>query len=283
MYSRFIDFGSSTNKKVMFPEEPSNPLTYCLWDNSNSNYVHGASAFNYKPFCVECSTFMKEIGNGMHGYGPWGTLNINGKLQSYCEFYLQNNQENTRPNLSAINNEAFKIANCMMKEKNTVGENLLRNTLELRFLNYLTSCESNDKISFNPNVASSPFIKIHDNVSGSCPVIINIPAEIDNDIIMNRALLSPNGCMDVFAYIWAAFANVMPNKVMLNYPCNSLNDNEVSNQNYEGLKNTKIGKYLLEKSDYYSNVFLAIQKGLRVGGNSSSYNNCACKQQPCNF
>jgi len=276
-YTRFINFGSSTNNKIMFPEEPSNPLTYCLWNNSNSNYIHGATAYHYKPFCVECSTFMKEIGNGMHGYGPWGTININGKLQSYCEFYVQNNNENTQPNLSAINSEAFIVVNAIMKEKNSVGENLIRNTLELRFLNYLSACRSNKKVSFNPNIATSPYINIYNGICGNCPVIVNIPQNIDNDIIMNRALLCPKVSADVFAYIWAAITGRY-NNVILNYPCVSLSDNQSYNQDRKALINTKLGKYLIEKNDYYANLFCTIQRAFK-----KTCSDCGCKAETCKF
>ena len=116
-----------------------------------------------------------------------------------------------------------------MTEKNSVGENLIRNTLELRFLNYLSTCKNTQKSSFNPNVATSPYIHIWNGICGNCPVVINIPENIDDDIVLNRALLSPKACVDVFAYIWAALVQIMPNKIMLNYPCQTLKDTQVFN------------------------------------------------------
>ena len=162
-----------------------------------------------------------------------------------------------------------------MKEKNSVGENLIRNTLELRFLNYLSQCQSDKKVSFNPNVASSPYIHMYSGICGNCPVIVNIPANIDDDIIMNRALLCPKVSADVFAYIWAAVFG-RANHVILNYPCNSLTDSQPYNQDREQLMNTKLGKYLIEKNDYYANLFCTIQRAFK-----RTCSDCGCKAEAC--
>ena len=255
-YTKFLNFGISTNKNVSKLNDPSNPLTFCLWDNATSNFIHGASALDYKPYCAECSTYMKEIGNGQHGFGPWGTININGQLQSYCEFYVQNNTSKRHPNLGAINSPAFELYNNACRVKNTVGENLIRNTAELRFLKYMKGCSSNTLSSFDPNIAAISFINLSQNNCGNCPVIVTIPDDIDDDLVMNRVLLQPKVATDVLAYIWAAAVGAAPGHIILN----------------GNLNGTKLEKHLEKNSDYYNYWFNVIKNGLQLFSSCSTFN-----------
>ena len=126
-YATYFNFGQSTNNNIKSPNDTSNPLTYCMLQTSNSKFIHGSTAAQYTPQCPECQTYMKEIAAGMHGYNIWN---------DYCEAYSQLNTDTSWPNSSAINTQAFSIYNSSTKDKNTVGDNLIRNALELYCVKY---------------------------------------------------------------------------------------------------------------------------------------------------
>ena len=206
-YAQYLNFGQSTNNNIKSPNDTSNPLTYCMLQTCNSKFIHGSTAANYNPRCPECQTYMKEIATGLHGYKVWN---------NYCEAYTQLNTDTIWANSSAINTMAFSIYNSSVINKNTVGDNLLRNALELYCVKY--TGYNFQHIPFDPNVAASPYINIPNSLFNNCMAIVVLPNDIDNDPLISRVLQTPKICTDVLAYIWAAVFNVAPQVVRLNKP-----------------------------------------------------------------
>ena len=192
-YSKFIEFGQATNNNVKNPGDPSNPLTYCIWDTESVQFMHGPTAAFYKPQCYECQSYM--------ALRCAGKYDENETWDDYCETYRQVNTDTYWPNQAAI----LKIPACVisMCGKLTQGDILLRNAAERRFL-YFPNC-AREYIQFDPNVAASPMIEKPYSACGcdysSAGVSIN-KRTINNDRLMNKCLENCKIVADIFAVLY---------------------------------------------------------------------------------
>jgi len=236
-YANFFNFGKSLNNNIAYTNSPANPLTSTIMPNYNTQFNHGATARWSRTFSTESATYMKELAVGKHGArGPWNT---------YCEAYYLANPENYWPNLGALNTNAFVLVNTHNIPPNSVGQNLLRNSLELYCVHYPSATFNQEQ--YDPNIANSPIINISNSLAGNCPAIVTLPQNPDSDPLLNKVLQDPTACADVLAYIWAAVMRKLPNHIRLR--------REISTD-------SKLYKHLHNQSKYYKYWFGIIMNGL---------------------
>ena len=248
-YANFFDFGKSLNNNIAYTNDPANPLTYSIMPNYNTHFNHGPTAHFMSTYTTASTTYMKELAVGMHGADKiWNT---------YCQAYYRANPNRYWMNMGAINSQAFNLVNSVANPKNTVGQNLLRNALELYCIRYPSATFKQEQ--YDPNIANSPFINISTGLPGNCQAQIVLPADPDNDRLINQALQDPTACTDVLTYIWAAVMKKMPGHLNLR----------------QSLKQSKLYDHLQSKSKYYEYWLNVIMNGL------GEPCNCSKADWPC--
>ena len=241
-YANFFEFGKSINNNIKFVNDPANPLTQAIIPDYNSHFNHGPTAHFSNTWDAQSAAYMKELANGWHG----ATEDWN----QYCETYYMVNTQTFFPNLSAINATAFTTINAMAIPKNTVGQNLLRNSLELHCIHYPSATFSRQQ--YDPNIPNSPIVHIPHTLCGNCPAIVYLPSNPDDSRIINAVLNDPLACTDVLCYIWAAIFN----------PHNKYNIRLADKNWADTHKNSKLYKHLLTHVQYFSNYFKHIMHAL---------------------
>ena len=248
-YANFFKFGSSINNNIKFVNDPANPLTQAVMPNYNTQFNHGPTANFSSTWAPMSVLYMKELAIGLHGaIEKWNT---------YCQAYYAINTDTTKPNLGAINARAFNAISSMINPPNTVGQNLLRNTLELYCIYYPSATFLQKQ--FDPNIANSPIIHIPTTICGNCPAIVHLPENPDDDRILNTVLNDPFACTDVLCYIWAALSGIG------HYSNIRLSNPQWANgKMLNGKKRTesKLYKLFTDKHKYYTYYFQHIMKVL---------------------
>ena len=246
-YANFFEFGKSLNNNIKYVNDPANPLTYTIMANYNAQFNHGSTANYSRPWNAASSVYMKELANGWHGAKKeWNT---------YCQAYYKSNTQR-RINLGAINRHAFASINTLSTPKNTVGQNLLRNALELHCVYYPSATFKKEQ--FDPNIANSPIIHIPHALCGNCHAIIYLQKHPNNNRIIKAVLKDPLACTDVLCYIWAAiFWPTNPYGIRLAKSRDS--DIEPLTPTQSG---SKLYKYLKSNFDYFKCFFNIIMKAL---------------------
>jgi len=184
MYSTISNLG----KAVDYHTEQADPLTYCLYPNYNSQWIHGSTTTNLlnSPQCTECQLYMSE-----RCAMNWDEA---------CDVYYRNNQDTFWPNLGAVDLNSQKRANHFLSYTPTTGENMIRNTIEKRFFVYPGAAVS--MTPFDPNMASSPFItKIQPDTMNPKwffhPLVVGTVH--DQDHYTNLMLDNSKPCFDLIA------------------------------------------------------------------------------------
>ena len=187
-YTRFIDFGKGMNPQVQSPLSPANPLTYCMFPTVGSQFTHGSpsSGLLYDTNNVNCMSFMAE--------------RCQNEWDGFCDAYIELNIDTYWPNVAVIDTTAFELAQFFLKKNNTVGENLLRNAAQRRFIVYPDQ-QKPDFQPFDYNTANSPTIAIYpNNITG--PSILKNLVDPDNDLLILKMMQNPQACFDVLARIY---------------------------------------------------------------------------------
>ena len=195
-YAKNINFGKNINQNINRSDDPQNPLTSCIFGTLGTNFLHGPTSRNYKPYCSECSNYMADRCSG--------TYNQSEAWDDKCSLYMAVNTDTIWPNTAAVNQTAATILPKWRKPR-TVGEQLLRNSLERRFIVYPDTYFR--VMQFDPNIANSPYYRQPCNSCVDWNVRYIDARTIDNDPVMNAALDNFSACVDVFAIIWQAWKN----------------------------------------------------------------------------
>lgn len=192
-YAKSLEHGKSINSNINNPADVQNPLTFCLFNNSMDNaFLHGSTASNITSHSKECQNFMADRCSGMYKDSEtW---------DKYCKIYLKANPDTVRANEAAINQTASTLFPSNRKAR-TVGEKLLRNSMERRFLLYPNNSYSVQQ--FDPNISNTPFYRLPCNSTTGAIVKHIDKNNIDQDPLMNAALENYTSCIDVLALIWA--------------------------------------------------------------------------------
>ena len=195
-YANNINFGKAINQNINRVDDPQNPLTMCLFPDLGTQFLHGATSTFYKPYCGECQNYMADRCAGVY--------NQSEAWDDKCNLYVAANTQTIWPNQAAINQTAAVISPSFRMPR-TVGEQLLRNTLERRFLVYI----QNPLIikQFDQNIPNSPYYRSPCSKCATPRVKFIDAATIDHDPVMNAGLDNYTACTDVFAIIWSAWKN----------------------------------------------------------------------------
>lgn len=177
-YRQYHAFGNPA------PSLAENPLTYCLVDSADKNYLHGSTGVRYRPETKECQMFMAE--------------KCATKWDGFCEyFYLMNRQQ--RPN--SVNTLLTKAS--QIRGLQSVGKNLLENTAERKYCSYPT-CEL-EKQAFDPNnprsIKLNFYVDKDGNTSECVPVCRVDPETINDDPVMQRLVANPDAAPGVLVNI----------------------------------------------------------------------------------
>ena len=239
-YAKNINFGKSINQNINRDDDPQNPLTTCIFDSLGTNFLHGPTVNRYKPYCSECANFMADRCSG--------TYNQNEAWDNKCNLYMAVNTDTVWPNTGAVNQVAATILPKWRKPR-TVGEQLLRNSLERRFIVYP---DTHFRVrQFDPNIANSPYYREPYNSCTDWNVRYINSSTIDKDPVMNAALDNFSACVDVFAIIWHAWKNnklsIRGTRLEQNLKQNSALYNDIygriiSNMTQTALTNSALGQ-----------------------------------------
>ena len=195
-YAKNINFGKAINQNINRDDDPQNPLTTCIFPTLGTMFLHGPTAARYRPHCEECQNYMADRCSG--------TYNQADAWDDKCNLYAVTNTDTVWPNTAAINQIAATILPKWRKPR-TVGEQLLRNSLERRFIVYPDSYLRLRQ--FDQNIANSPFYREPCNTCVNWDIRYIDASTIDSDPVMNAALDNFSSCVDVFAIIWHAWKN----------------------------------------------------------------------------
>jgi len=174
-------------------------LTYLMTYTTDSSYLNPPNGAVYSPFNRNSQEYMSS--RCSKAWDP------------FCEYYYQNNNQTIDPNgnwYPAIG----PAYDCNMGNGQTVpsvsaGKGLLGNSLFKRFCT-VPSCNQHCE-PFDPTVAGSPMVCWNTGCAdgGDCvPVCMVDPKTIDNDPLMNKALMDPAPCMGVITNICNNAANM---------------------------------------------------------------------------
>lgn len=226
-YAKTINFGKKTNQNIDRTADPQNPLTTCLYPDLSNQFLHGSTAANLNPDCKECQNYMADRCSGVY--------NNKNTWDQYCQAYMMVNNNVNHPNLAAVNVRNSYIMP-QYREHRSVGENLLRNSLERKYIAY-PGC-SLQMEQFDPNIPNSPYYRRSCGCCMASPVVKYInPETIDNEPLMNAALNNFSSCADVLAVIWNAWKS------------GNLN-----------ISNTRLEKHLQQYNQQYAEIMQRIQQ-----------------------
>ncbi len=221
-YAKNINFGKAINQNINRTIDPQNPLTMCIFPDLGTQFLHGATSSNYRPYCSECQNYMADRCSG--------TYDSSETWDDKCTLYANVNTDTYWPNQAAVNQIAAAILPSFRK-KRTVGEQLLRNSLERRFIVYP---QVNMTVQqFDPNIANSPYYRKPCNSCAQWQVRFINKDTIDQDRLMNAAIDNYTACADIFAIIWHAWKN----------------------KNLSNIQNTRLEKNLQQNGALYNDLF----------------------------
>lgn len=230
-YQTFYEFGKEINEQVESPFNASNPLTYCLTPTLGSQFMHGSTS----------SRLLYDTNN--HACSSYMSQKCAEKWDGFCEAYQLLNVDTYWPNDAPIDARAFTFAQGFLRNNRpTVGQVLVRNSVNIRFLEYPKLFYSQEP--FDPNVANSPLIKRYSNYNTG-PSIIKPINNIDKNEHILLMLKNPKVCFDVLARLYLGFAR--------------------GEKNTRNFHNTILHEYFVENKTMFENF---LQQAL---GNVASY------------
>jgi hypothetical protein len=201
-YAKISNFGGTINSPT------NNPITYCMFDNIDTQFDHGPVGKRYGPYSKSCQLFMADYcANNWDGFCEIASRDPE---QRYPNDLLCNQFPAGRfqpPGGNSVNGNT------------TAGNILIRNAAQRRFCN-MDQCAAK-VYPFDPNVADSPLIKDYGWNNGNCGgatctdgddyrlqlgqgcnLVCSVdPATIDDDVVMNKCLDDPGIALDVLVNI----------------------------------------------------------------------------------
>jgi len=198
-YSTFFQFGKELNPSEKNPTNSANPLTYCLLPTLNSQFFHGSTSAGqlYSNSNTACSNFMAE--------------RCQNKWDSYCDAFVELNQDTYWPNLGVMDQLAFDNAKLFWNLKTTVGDDLIRNVMYHRYI--CPQHQYSTREPFDPNVANSPMIQVYDNYVPYYSKVIGLHdfQQIQTDPYIPKMIQHAKLCTDVLGRIFLGYIRKEPN------------------------------------------------------------------------
>ena len=186
MYNRISNFGQGVSNLPV-----NNPLTYCLSQSLDNDFMHGAIGNTIGPYSKNCQNFMSQ-----YCANNWNNI---------CEV-ASDNQEISYPN----NLQSCRTNNSIGCKNLTAGEILIQNTATKKYLVEMFGGCRLEYEPFDPTVASSPLISYWVNGCGcnsqgndKCVPSYEVdPKTIDSDPVMNKILAKPIIALSILINIY---------------------------------------------------------------------------------
>lgn len=182
MYSVLSELGKSVN----YHSSQTDPLTYCLYPNYNSQWIHGSTSVNLlsTPYCTPCQNLMAD--------------RCSNSWDEACQIYVDNNCDTSWPNTASIDSISQKQGQNFIKFTPNTGDNLIRNSIERYFFDYPNV---NKKMSqFDPNVSNSPHYVMYSSNSLSPKWSLKTNLMLHDDHPHVKLMLqNPQACFDLLA------------------------------------------------------------------------------------
>ena len=202
----------------------NNPLSFCSFRSLDSSFLHGSGSVGIKPSGVECMSYMAD--------------KCSDKWDGFCRGIYETNQRNYFPNTAAVANNNIAECGVSNSQSNTIGGNMLRNSLERKFIRYHK--QSYNDTLFDPNMTDGAKYRRFKTLSASASYTVHMdPSTIDNDDIVNMVLKNPYPCADVLARIYGVYK-----------------------RGKLSLGGTRLGKHLDANSNYYGNLLKDLANAL---------------------
>ena len=183
---------------ALSPALRTDPVGWSIYRDVDSMFDEGSMSHVYGPASETSQCYMAER----------CAKNWDGA----CEL-LSRNGDTTKPNIGLVDSPVFRPNE---PGTMTIGEYLVLNSATRRFCNF-DSCSIQEE-PYNPNDPTSPLVKrIGSDSSKPCLPVCRVPANADNDEILNKVLQQPYKYMDL----------------LLNMYKNCRNSNEVRNTRIE--------------------------------------------------
>lgn len=187
-YGQSFMRGQSSN-----PANVANPLSYCIIPDYSTFFEHGPtlSSLLNKTSCFACQNFMAEYGSH-----HWDV---------FCETALQINRETQFANNAMLgNSQCNTLCNQYFGYKPTVGEMVLRNASERRFLHWKQLRSRYEP--FDYTVSDSPLVAVYP-IGELClgrPSFrfLSNAAKVQEDLLVGKMLQYPITCFDVLLRIY---------------------------------------------------------------------------------
>lgn len=186
MYSTISQLGKSVNYK----SEQTDPLTYCLYPDYNSQWIHGSTSSNLlnTPYCAPCQSYMAD--------------RCSKNWDNACDIYTANNCDTYWPNTAAIDVASQKRAQHFLQYTPTSGDNLIRNSAERHFFTYPEAIAKAS--TFDPNVTESPKYTTYScNTTAPTwefhPQVLQGTLLHDENPHVQAMLNNPKACFDLLA------------------------------------------------------------------------------------
>ena len=174
-YSTISNFGRN-NILCDTNDSLSNPLTYCMLDNTESRQLHGGESVTMDRDSRQCQLFMSQY--------------CANKWDAFCEVASARKNRNI-PNQGST----FNYYNNQL----TAGEMLVKNTASRKYLVGMVNGKLNWE-RFDPTNAKSPSISYW--TPNSIPEYGVNPKDLDNDPVMNKLLDNPHIAPDILINIY---------------------------------------------------------------------------------
>lgn len=160
----------------------ANPLSYCVGDTMDQNFLHGSNADIYGQYSRPCQQFMAE-------YCSEG-------WDAFCEA-LSTDSTHTQPEMGT-----FQLGNGQGQNL-TSGEQTIRNTAAWKYLYRMFNGTLKTE-PFDPLTANSPTISHWEssNCGAMVPEYVVDPQTIDQDPVMNKLLERPYIAPDILQNIY---------------------------------------------------------------------------------
>lgn len=181
-YKCIRNFGSNAYSPV------NNPVTYCMNNTLENQFLHGSTANFYSQHAPICQAFLSQYcAEGWDGFCEFASANQNRSYPNNVQNPTSPSQAGCSQNLSA-------------------GEILIRNTAANKYLVEMIGATKKYQ-PFDPNVATSPMVGTWvstnpNSTAPGIPVYAVDPKTIDSDPVMNKILFKPSIAPDILINIY---------------------------------------------------------------------------------
>ena len=157
------------------PSFTDNPLTYCLVDSMDKNFLHGSNGIRYRPESKECQLYMSE--------------KCANEWDGFCEYSYQTNTQKRPPSIVTKLSSIHPCGTVL-----SVADNLLASTAERKYCTYEDCKQTQSNFDpMNPNGVKLNFYADENGNMQTCTPVCRVNIEtINEDPVMQRLVENPD-------------------------------------------------------------------------------------------